>query len=60
MGIEEIVKLGVDNGLTVILISYFLYKDWKFNENILAVLGEIKEVLAVLKTHHEREEKENG
>lgn len=56
MTIQEIVKLAVDNGLTVILIAYFLLKDWKFNESITAVLGEIKEVLAELKVLHSKEE----
>lgn len=55
MGMEEIVKLAVDNGLTVILVGYFLFKDWKFNEQILAVLGEVKEVLAKLETWHNAE-----
>lgn len=52
MSVAELVKLIVDNSLTVVLVGYFLYKDWKFNENIISVLGEIKEVLAELKTWH--------
>ena len=56
MNIAELVKLAVDNGLTIILVAYFLLKDWKFNESILDVLGEMKEVLAELKTWHARED----
>ena len=56
MNIAELVKLAVDNGLTIILVAYFLLKDWKFNESILDVLGEMKEVLAELNTWHARED----
>ena len=55
MELNELVKLAVDNGLTVILVGYFLFKDWKFNEQILAVLGEVKNVLAKLETWHTAE-----
>lgn len=56
MGIEELSNLILNNGLSVVLVGYFIYKDYKFNENILAVMGEIKEVLAELKTWHSAEE----
>lgn len=46
---EELVNLIVSNGMSVCIIAYFLFKDYKFNEQILQVLGEMKEVLATLK-----------
>ena len=46
---EEIVNLIVNSGMSVVIIAYFLYKDYKFNDQIIHVLGEIKEVLSVLK-----------
>ena len=55
MGIEEISNLILNNGLSVVLVGYFIFKDYKFNESILAVMGEIKEVLAELKTWHSAE-----
>lgn len=54
---EEMVNLIVSNGMSVVIIAYFLYKDYKFNQSILDVLGEMREVLSALKTWHEREEK---
>lgn len=30
MNIDEIVKLIVDNGTTVLILAYFLYRDYKF------------------------------
>ena len=48
MDIEQICSLILNNGLSVVLVGYFIYKDNKFNENTTLVLGEIKEVLASL------------
>lgn len=52
---EQIVNMIMNNGLSVVLVGYFIFKDYKFNQNILDVLGEMKEVLACLKTWHERD-----
>lgn len=54
---EEMVNLIVSNGMSVVIIAYFLYKDYKFNDQIVSILGEVKEVLASLKTWHEAEDK---
>lgn len=56
MTIQELVKLVMDNGMSIVLVGYFIFKDYKFNESILAVMGEIKEVLAELKTWHSAED----
>lgn len=53
---EDLVNLFVSNGMSVAIIIYFLYKDYRFNENILQVLAEVREVLAKLSTYHEKEE----
>ena len=57
MVFEEMINLAVTNGMSVIIIAYFLYKDYKFNDQILNVLSEVKEVLTALKTWHEAEDK---
>lgn len=57
MGLEEITSIIMNNGLSVVLVGYFIFKDYKFNQQILDVLGEMKEVLACLKTWHEKEDK---
>lgn len=46
---EAIVNLITTNGIAVVIIAYFLFKDYKFNEQIIDILGEIREVLAVMK-----------
>lgn len=53
---EEMVNLIVSNGMSVVIIAYFLFKDYKFNEQIIEVLQSIKETLAVIK---ERESDED-
>lgn len=45
----EIIDLIVSNGMSVVLVGYFIYKDYKFNASITNILTEIKEVLAILK-----------
>ena len=55
MGLEEITNVIMNNGLSVVLVGYFIFKDYKFNQQILDVLGEMKEVLACLKTYHAKE-----
>lgn len=48
---NEIVNIIVSNGMAVAIVAYFLFKDYKFNGQIIDVLGEIKEVLATVKDH---------
>lgn len=52
---EDIVNLFVQNGMSVAIIIYFLFKDYKFNEQILNVLQEVREVLSSLQTWHVKE-----
>lgn len=51
----EIVQLIINNGMGVVLLAYFIFKDTKWNSNITSVLGEIKEVLVELRTYHSRD-----
>lgn len=53
---ENIVNLIMNNGLSVVLVGYFIYKDYKFNGQILNVLTEMKEVLSVLKSYHGKDD----
>lgn len=55
MEIVQIIELINTVGFSVVLMAYFLVKDWKFNQTITTVLSEIKEVLAELKTWHVQE-----
>ena len=58
MELNSIVDLLSTAGFAVVLMAYFLLKDWKFSQSILDVLSEVKEVLVELKTWHKLEDKE--
>lgn len=46
---DDFVNLIVSNGMSVVIIAYFLYKDYRFNASIINVLSEVKEVLTELR-----------
>lgn len=46
---EQIINLIVTNGVAVVIVGYFIVKDYKTTSQMLNVLGEIKEILAVVK-----------
>ena len=52
MDIAEVVKLLVDNSVTVIIIAYFLVYNWKFTDSIqqtqtmlIATVSELKKTI---------------
>ena len=45
---QEFINLIITNGIAVVIVAYFLYKDYKFNGQIIELMQEIREVLAVL------------
>lgn len=49
MNINDIIQLIMNNGMSVVLMAYFLMKDWKYNGQIISILTEIKEVLAIVR-----------
>ena len=49
---NDIVQLITTNGMGVVLLAYFIYKDYKFNQNILTVLDKMNIILAKLETWH--------
>lgn len=54
--IEEIAQVVSNYGFSVVLLAWMIYKDYKFNENTLAVLDKIQVVLTKLETWHNAEE----
>lgn len=52
---EEIAQAITNYGFSAILLAWMIFKDYKFNENILAVLDKINVVLAKLETWHNAE-----
>lgn len=56
MEINTIVDLLGNYGMAFVLMAYFLVKDWKQTNEIIATLNSIREVLAELKTWHSIED----
>lgn len=52
---EEIAQAITNYGFSAILLAWMIFKDYKFNENILAVLEKMQVVLAKLETWHSAE-----
>ena len=52
---ENVVNLIMNNGMAVVIVAYFLYKDYKFNNQIVGLMGEIKEVLSFLRGRSDEE-----
>ena len=55
---EAIAQAITNYGFSVVLLAWMIFKDYKFNENIITILSEVKEVLAELRTWHNAEEGE--
>ena len=50
---QEFINLIITNGIAVVIVAYFLFKDYKFNRQIIELMQEIREVLAVLSSKEE-------
>lgn len=53
--IQTIVEFIERAGYAIVLMAYFLVKDWKFNQSLLGLMGEIKEVLARINAQSDTE-----
>lgn len=45
---QDFVNLIVQNGLAVVIIAYFLFKDYKFNGQLIDLMAEVNTTLAIL------------
>lgn len=52
---NELIQAITTNGMGVVLLAYFIFKDYKFNQNILNVLDKMNVILAKLETWHNAE-----
>lgn len=53
---KEIAQSISNYGFSAILLAWMIYKDYKFNESILAILSKMEVVLAKLETWHSAED----
>lgn len=57
---NDLVNIIATNGMAVAIVAYFLYKDYRQTSQIITVLGEIKEVLSVVKSFLSPFDDKNG
>ncbi len=55
---EEIAQVISNYGMSAVLLAWMIYKDYKFNTQILAVLDKVTVVLTKLETWHSIQEDE--
>lgn len=56
---EDIINLIVNNGIAVVVVGYFLYTNYKFNENLIKTLTEITVTLKDIQDDIGREKHED-
>lgn len=46
---NDMVNLLVNNGIAVVVVGYFLVRDWKYNADMVIILHEIKQMIELMK-----------
>lgn len=46
---NDVVNLIVNNGIAVVVVAYFLIRDWKYNADMIVILNEIKTMVEFIK-----------
>ena len=52
---ENIINLIVNNGVAIVVVGYFLFTNYKFNENLIKTLTEITVTLEDIQEDIKRE-----
>lgn len=46
MDIPNLANLLMNNGMCIVIVAYFLYKDWKLSSNLNDTLAVVREFLS--------------
>lgn len=46
--IEQIVNLAMNSGMSIMITVYFLYRDWKYQGQLISLMSNISSVLSNL------------
>jgi len=52
----DLVKLIVDNGITVVVLGYFMFMNYKFNEKMIVTMQKICDTLESIADYRKEEE----
>lgn len=55
---NDIVNLIINSSTSVVIIAYFIFRDYKWNNQLIETLTQIRSILDDLKKDRDREEKE--
>lgn len=56
MDITEVIKLIVDNGVTIAILAYFCVRDWKFMNTLVETLATLSSTVTTIKDMIEKED----
>lgn len=45
MNIQDIVNIVINNGASIVILAYFIYKDNKFNEKLLLLCDRVNSLI---------------
>lgn len=49
MDISELVNLCINSGVSIVIITYFILRDWKFNNTLVTTLTSLVNAIDTLK-----------
>ena len=49
MDISELVNLCINSGVSIVIITYFILRDWKFNNTLVTTLTSLVNAVETLK-----------
>ena len=53
MNIQDIVNLIINNGVSIVILTYFIYKDNKFNEKLLLLCDRVNSLIEYIEQKKE-------
>ncbi|MCQ2740254.1 MAG: hypothetical protein MJ237_08540 [bacterium] len=49
MEVQEIVNLIMNSGVTIVVLAYFMVRDWKFSDNLKNTLSKLSDQMELIK-----------
>ena len=53
MSVQDIVNLVINNGSSLVILAYFIYKDNKFNEKLLLLCDRVNSLIEYIEQKKE-------
>lgn len=57
---NDIVNLIVNSSTSVVIIAYFIFRDYKWNNQLISTLTKIEDTLEDIKERYDYEDKRKG